>query len=204
MFQRRDEDYDRNPANYMKTCKKVKWWGIGLIALAIVNAADFRSPYPIPLVGFWAFVVSAILLVIGIYLLIIEMNRFPSARMLMFIAERYRGYLTTQVLVRELGVDPEKADNILLDLLNKKLVVNFNKKPEGTPVSEIVFKFVGVSAPETKTGVDVDHTAVQEAEQSTQTEMTADELNAAILSGSLDVGPHGVGLTDKRTKRRRR
>jgi len=194
-----------NAERWHKERKKSRIVAIVLGAIALINAADFQYPLPIPLVGLTAIVATAVLAIIA-YCYYTKGWDPPSDHIIFLIAEKYGGQLTLAVLEKELMMSIEKTEGILLDLWEKKVIHPFVRAEEGTPpeetpISQLGFKWYGIpekrkAGPQGAASADSHETSQQPQPPQPQPAPPAsddvpvgdiDAINRALLGNTLTV-----------------
>ena len=177
---------------YIKERKKRRLiGGIGTF-IAIFNMLDAGLPFPIPLTGHIAIYVSLFILFPSLYVLINSLLP-PTIRTVEEVAKTTNGYITSAILINFLDVSDRISERLVCDLFMKGYLDIKNRVTDDTPISRWLCIFAGVSREQTDT------TPHQVRDQnmslteytSENPEMSVDDINDALLGGSLNLGQSG-------------
>jgi hypothetical protein len=159
-----------------KTFKVIAWVLLGICLLAII---DIPFPPLQPRISIY------ILILLSIPTLICSYIAFgsPSTRMIMQISENnHQGYLTHALILHYLDVSPKSIEKMLQQYWNAGYVKVVSKVEQQTPISQMVFKWIGVVG-RRPAGTPAQTTA----DLAANPEMDADAITRALLEGTLDL-----------------
>ncbi len=125
-----------------KQLKNRNWlrrmWGWGLTILGAVNAIDFESPFPIPLVGMAAITASILSFIAGAVLLYLVYR--PQIDDALEIAPYTNGILSVLIVKNYLGVTLETAERTIKKLWDRGYLILVREPPSEEPKDEIAIE----------------------------------------------------------------
>jgi len=182
------------------------YWGWGLIILGGVNLIDAGSPFPIPLVGRAAIIVSVALIGIGIYL-VNQYNKMlvPEAvnSACLLAQDKTGGFLTIQIFIRYLSLNFQEAAQLIKHMHEQgigEIVGGITEENRDKPALWLfhVYTIDPKKASETMPGEGQQPQEQSEAQaQSEGRTLTASEVNEMVLGNQVPPTRKGIPLSER-------